>query len=213
MGNKFEAIVFSRRVSYLILMHIIGGQFKNQKLLVPKGAITRPTSGRLREALFNICQSYIEEAYVLDLFAGSGAIGFEALSRGASHVTFVDQAKESRVCLEENTNRLNVQNLVEIRYGDVFLQLKQLEKKGKQFDIIYVDPPYDAFKIVEKKQVSFSALILKMIDEGKLLKPNGKLFIEDSIDSKPNENNLLSLEFINSRRLGRSCLQQYIKAL
>lgn len=65
-------------------MHIISGKFKNQKLIVPKGNITRPTSGRLRESLFNICQGYIEDVLFLDLFAGSGAIGFEALSHGTS---------------------------------------------------------------------------------------------------------------------------------
>lgn len=192
-------------------MYIIAGQFKNQKLLVPKGNVTRPTSGRLREALFNICQNSIEGAFFLDLFAGSGAIGFEALSRGVSHVTFVDQEKEALICLEKNRDHLNVKSQVEIRHGDVFLQMRQLEKKGKQFDIIYVDPPYDAFKTIEKEKISFSTLILKMIDEGKLLKKGGHLFIEDSIDSKPDLHQLLTLKLISSRRLGRSCLQEYLK--
>lgn len=193
-------------------MHIISGKFKNQKVIVPKGNITRPTSGRLRESLFNICQGYIEDSLLLDLFAGSGAIGFEALSRGAKSVTFVDSAKEALRCIEETAQKLQVQRQIEIAFGDVFEQLQRLEKKNKQYDIIYVDPPYDAYKIIDKKQISFSTLILKMIDEGSLLKDNGTLFIEDSLDAKPEDIQLTTLTLKSSRKLGRSCLLQYEKS-
>jgi 16S rRNA (guanine(966)-N(2))-methyltransferase RsmD len=193
-------------------MHIISGKFKNQKLIVPKDNITRPTSGRLRESLFNICQGYMEDALFLDLFAGSGAIGFEALSHGAKKVTFVDDAKESFKSIEANAKSFGVERQVEILYGDVFEQLLRLEKKNKQFDIIYVDPPYDAFKTLDKVPVSFSALVLKMIDEGNLLKSGGDLFIEDSLDSKPETDQLQTLKLKSSRRLGRSFLQQFTKA-
>ncbi len=192
-------------------MHIISGKFKNQKLIVPKGNITRPTSGRLRESLFNICQGYIEDALFLDLFAGSGAIGFEALSRGAAKVTFVDSAKEALFCIEETAKNLKSQKQVEICFGDVFEQIIRLEKKQKRYDIIYVDPPYDAYKLIEKTPVSFSTLILKIIDEGNLLKSGGDLFIEDSLDAKPDLEQLVSLKLKSSRKLGRSCLQQYEK--
>ena len=194
-------------------MHIISGKYKNQKLTVPKGNITRPTSGRLRESLFNICQGYVEDALFLDLFAGSGAIGFEALSHGAKHVTFVDDAKASCSSIETNAKNLGASKQVDILYGDVFAQLSKLEKRNKQFDIIYVDPPYDAFKTIDKSQVSFSTLVLKMIDEGNLLKDGGDLFIEDSMDSKPEPEKLINLKLKSSRKLGRSFLQHYIKNL
>jgi 16S rRNA (guanine966-N2)-methyltransferase len=190
-------------------MHIISGKYKNQKLIVPKGNITRPTSGRLRESLFNICQGYVKDALFLDLFAGSGAIGFEALSHGAKKVTFIDDAKDSFRSIEANAKNLGVNNQIEMLYGDVFELLSRLEKKLKQFDIIYADPPYDAFRTIDKIQVSFSSLILKIMDEGNLLKSGGDLFIEDSRDSIPENYELKTLKLKSTRRLGRSFLQQY----
>jgi len=192
-------------------MHIISGKFKNQKLIVPKGDVVRPTSARLRESLFNICQGYIEDALFLDVFAGSGAIGIEALSRGAKHATFVDQSKESLTSIEANGKNLKILNQMDVLYGDAFLQMEKLEKREKQFDIIYVDPPYDAFKVIDGEQISFSMLILKKINDSNLLKNNGELFIEDSKDSIPGVDQLSHLKLKSSRRLGRSFLQQYIK--
>lgn len=183
-------------------MQIVSGKFKNRKLISPKGNVTRPTSSRLRESLFNICQGYVEDASFLDLFAGSGAMGFEALSRGAKHVTFVDLAKEALTAIEANAKSLDVLRDVDILFGDVFAQLIKLEKRKKQFDLIYADPPYDT---------PFSGQVLKIIDEGNLLKPGGELFIEDSRDSIPLESQLKTLVLKSSRRLGRSFLQQYSK--
>ncbi len=76
-------------------MRIIAGIYKNRNIRTPKGGNTRPTSGMLREAVFNICQASIEKAHFLDLFAGSGAMGLEALSRGAKHAVFVDNHREA----------------------------------------------------------------------------------------------------------------------
>ncbi|HRD55795.1 MAG TPA: 16S rRNA (guanine(966)-N(2))-methyltransferase RsmD [Parachlamydiaceae bacterium] len=187
-------------------MHIVSGKFKNQKLIVPKGSLTRPTSSRLRESLFNICQSYIEDVYFLDIFAGSGAIGFEALSRGAKHVTFIDSSKEAIKAIQDNAKKLSCLQQTTILYGDVFEQLAKLEKREVSFDIIYADPPYDAFK----GDLSFSALILEMVDKGNLLNRNGELFIEDSSDSIPSVKNLQTLKLKSARKSGRSFLQQYI---
>lgn len=192
-------------------MHIISGKFKNQKLIVPKGDIVRPTSARLRESLFNICQGYVEEALFLDVFAGSGAMGFEALSRGAKHVTFIDLAKESISAIETNGKNLGVTRQFDVWCGDALIQLEKLEKRAKQFDLIYVDPPYDAFTMIANEKVTFSTLILKKINDGTLLKDGGELFIEDSKDSIPGVELLTHLKLKSSRKLGRSFLQQYIK--
>lgn len=194
-------------------MHIISGKFKNQKLVAPKGQETRPTSSRLRESLFNICQSYIEEALFLDLFAGSGAIGFEALSRGAKSVTFVDQSKESLKAILENGKKLNCSKDFNVFQEDVFHFLSRIKRLNQKFDIIYIDPPYDASKLVEGHFETYSSLILKAIDESDVLSPNGELFIEDSKESIPNPETLHSLKLKSSRRLGRSFLQQWEKSL
>lgn len=184
-------------------MQIIGGKYKNRKILVPKGDQTRPTSARLREALFNICQSYIEGTAFLDLFAGSGAMGLEALSRGASSVTFIDNHKECIRSIETNFSLLKAEEKVEILYGDVFQYLAKLQKRGKHYDIIYADPPYESAQ-------SFSALLLKTIDASDLLAPGGELFIEEAVAAKPNLI-LSTLTLKSSRKLGRSILLQYEK--
>lgn len=185
-------------------MHIFSGKHKNRTIHAPKGMKTRPTSGRLREALFNICQSEVSDAVFLDLFAGSGAIGLEALSRGASQVTFVDNSRESVRCIYSNIALLQEENHSEVLYGDAFLYVEKLTKQKKQFDIIYLDPPYDS-------PSSYSERILREIDNSQLLKEQGLLFIEDSTDALKNPENLTQLFLKSARRMGRSALLHYVK--
>ncbi|MCB1111665.1 MAG: 16S rRNA (guanine(966)-N(2))-methyltransferase RsmD [Chlamydiales bacterium] len=182
------------------MMRIISGKFKNRKLDSPKTMDVRPTSGRLREALFNITQHYIEGADFLDLFAGSGAVGFEALSRGAGSVCFVDSSRSSVRSIEKNISMLGVDDDAYVVDCDV---LEFLPTHRGAYDIIYVDPPY---------QKGYSEKILAMIDGSQLLKPDGVLFIEDSKDFDPVSVPLKQLVLVNSRRLGRSMLHQYKRA-
>ncbi len=118
-------------------MRIIGGQFKGRNLHSPKTKATRPTSARAREALFSILQSHIAGARILDLFAGTGAFGFEALSRGAEFCCFIDH----------KTARLINQNAADLAINSQCMILPQpIEKigscKDEAFDIIFADPPY-----------------------------------------------------------------------
>ena len=190
-------------------MRIIAGLYKNRSIISPKGLATRPTAEKLRQALFNMCQPYIEDAEFLDLFAGSGAMGLEALSRGARKATFIDSNRDSVRCVKENLQELDIKEKGEVIGGDVFDHLQRLSKHGRQFDIIYADPPYDAISHYQGARVSFSERIVKMIDGGSLLKSGGRLFIEDSADSQPLLENLQTLELVDIRRMGRSALQQY----
>jgi 16S rRNA (guanine966-N2)-methyltransferase len=184
-------------------MRIIAGQFKNRPLVAPKGDATRPTSNMMREALFNICQHYIQESTFLDLFAGSGALGLEALSRGASTSTFIESQREAIRCIQKNVEALQVQDKCTIFQTDVFIGLKRLEKGKKTYDIIFADPPYEIKDLREK--------ILRTIDEGSLLKEGGFFFIEEADKASKEMLPLKTLELISSRRLGRSLLQQYRK--
>jgi len=188
-------------------MRIISGKLKNKAIQAPKGDETRPTSNRLRECLFNICQGLTEEALFLDLFAGSGAMGFEALSRGALRATFVDNARESVKCIEANAKALQVDKQVEVYCGDVFLSLKKLEQRKKQFTLIYADPPYE-LKDLEQAEY-FSALVVKLIDTSHLLAPGGRLFVEDAKKANAPQEGLEKLELISSRAMGRSTLLEY----
>lgn len=121
-------------------VRIIGGEFKGTRLRVPTVKHLRPTSGRNREMLFNWLGPQIVDARVLDLFAGTGALGLEALSRGASSVDFIESNRKVIRLLEENVNRLKLRaDQVSITCKDTLRWLKRVER---QWDFILLDPPF-----------------------------------------------------------------------
>ena len=128
------------------VMRIIAGKYRGRKLKSPPSLQTRPTSDRLREALFNILAPRFEGARFLDLCAGSGAVGLEALSRGASRVTFVDRSRKMCALIEANLEALKVdEDEIELvaREALEFLR-RRAKKEAESFDIIFFDPPYAA---------------------------------------------------------------------
>ena len=124
-------------------MRIIAGTFRSRTLAAPPGLATRPTSDRLRETLFNVLAPRIEGAAFLDLYAGSGAVGIEALSRGAALVDFVERAPAALSVLSANLARLGVTAGFRVHNRSVGAFLKAL-KAGAGFDVVFLDPPYDA---------------------------------------------------------------------
>jgi 16S rRNA (guanine(966)-N(2))-methyltransferase RsmD len=124
-------------------LRIIAGVFKGRLLKSPKGPATRPTQNMLREAVFNICQNEIADARFLDLFAGSGAMAFEALSRGASHAVLVEQNRHAIAAIRENIAILHLTTQITLLPHNATRALAQLHKQHALFDIIYIDPPYD----------------------------------------------------------------------
>lgn len=122
-------------------VRIIAGENKGAPLQTPRGMRTRPTLGRVRESLFMILMPHIEDARVLDLFAGSGALGFEALSRGAKHVTFVEQSRPAITALRENMRRLKCTDRVELVEREALAYLSQAVPAAP-YDLILLDPPY-----------------------------------------------------------------------
>lgn len=179
-------------------MEIISGKFKKRKIITPKGMETRPTSSRLRGALFNIVQTYIEGARFLDLFAGSGAMGLEALSRGASWATFVEKNPDASKTIRLNIKTFELENQTSVLTGDCLHFIQRLPNMEAPFQIIYLDPPYE----------KWDPEILTFIDTTKILSEGGYLFIEEA--KKP-EQELLTLELISERSAGRSKLFQYQK--
>lgn len=178
-------------------MRIISGKFKGRVLYTPKTNTTRPTQGALRESLFNICQFEIENATFLDLFAGSGAIGFEALSRGASHVTFVESNRIAVHAIKKNIAILDVSSQIHLFPLDSNVAL---DKIRGNFDIIYVDPPYE---------MSVTP-ILKKIGDLSLLKVNGNLFVETRAE-KQKEVKIDYFQLRSSRKFGSALLLHYTK--
>jgi 16S rRNA (guanine966-N2)-methyltransferase len=122
-------------------MRIIAGRFRSRTLQAPLGLATRPTSDRLRETLFNVLAPRIEGAVFLDLYAGSGAVGMEALSRGATRVVFVEKAAPALKVLHANLARLAITEGFEVHAGSVSAFLR---RGGVGFDVVFLDPPYDA---------------------------------------------------------------------
>lgn len=123
-------------------LRIIAGKYKGRLLKTPKGSSTRPTQGMLREAIFNICQNEIQGSYFLDLFAGSGAIGFEALSRGASKVIFAESHRMAISCIKENISLLKAEDQTQLIPAKAERALILLAKQATRFNLVYIDPPY-----------------------------------------------------------------------
>jgi len=124
-------------------MRVIAGSFRSRTLQAPAGLATRPTSDRLRETLFNVLAPRIQGAAFLDLYAGSGAVGIEALSRGAAWVVFVERAPTAIRMLRANLAGLGLTEGYRIVAGSVGGYLRNAEG-GPEFDVLFLDPPYDA---------------------------------------------------------------------
>ena len=179
-------------------MHIIGGQFRKQKLQSPKGEQTRPTKNILRETFFNICMPYIEDAIFVDLFAGSGAMGLEALSRGAKHSYFIEAHKNACTAIEKNIKLLKVEKSATLIRGDVFQKLKSIIH---MCDIIFADPPY-----AKKDQTSYAVILLEFLNKYAFLKEGGRLYIEIGSSEKIDFSFYKSFEIIKERSIGSSRL-------
>lgn len=189
-------------------MYVIGGTHKHHRLSAPKGNQTRPTASRLREALFNICQGYIQEAKFLDLFAGSGAMGLEAVSRGAQSATFVDNSPEAIRCIKRNIATLKVENQTEVFGGQALALLKLFERQQKRYDIIYVDPPYNTPIDIGGEIFLYSEYVIHLLDKSPILMPGGTLFVEEDADHPP-KTVTQHLILKDSRKFGHSLLQRY----
>jgi 16S rRNA (guanine966-N2)-methyltransferase len=123
-------------------MRVIAGRFGGRRLQAPKGRVTRPTSDRVREALFSMLGN-IEGAVVLDLFAGTGALGIEAISRGARTAVFVERDTGALSALEENLAALGIEpSATEVRRGDAFGALRTAREREETYDLAFIDPPY-----------------------------------------------------------------------
>ena len=177
-------------------MRIISGKARGTKLYTLEGTNTRPTLDRVKESIFNIIQNEIDGAKVLDLFAGSGAIGLEFLSRGAKEAVLCDKSKEAIEVIRKNINKIHMEEKTKVFNTDFETCLEKI--KNQQFDIIYLDPPYATNYIVKslKKIIEFgiitkdSTIIIETDDEKRILKE-----IEN-----------LEIEIVDKRKYGRATI-------
>lgn len=157
-------------------LRIGAGDQKGRVLRAPKQAATRPTSGRVRAALFNILGDRVRKAAWLDLYAGSGIIGLEALCRGAASATFVEAHPDACRCIEENIALLGYADRTEVRCGPVhrFFQPAARSAPPRRFDVVFADPPYDGG---ERTARAFDELLL-LCRRDDMIAPHAWLIIE-----------------------------------
>lgn len=158
-------------------MRIIGGVARSRLIDAPQGMDTRPTQDKVRESLFNILQWKTNEKTVLDLFAGSGALGLEALSRGAKHAVFVDSARQAALTVQSNADKLGFGAKVMVMQADWRTAVSRLAAQGKHaFDLVFMDPPY--------KMQDTGEMCLHLKNCG-VLAPEALIVIEHAWDTPP----------------------------
>ena len=150
-------------------MRIITGLARGCKLKTPKGYDTRPTADRIKESVFNILSPFIRERVVLDIFAGTGNLGLEALSRGAASAVFIDQRAESIKIIRENAEHTHLEEKTQIIKGESLAILRRLEQNGQRFSLVFCDPPYSK---------NLCQQVLGFLAEGDLLEPQGLVIVE-----------------------------------
>ncbi len=181
------------------ILRVISGTARGHKLKTLKGSNTRPTSDRVKESLFNIISGYIIDADVLDLFAGTGNLGIEALSRGAGSAVFVDKSRECCEIIKDNLAHTKLSDKAAVIPGDIKAEIEKLYKEGKKFDIIFLDPPYNKNFVTET---------LYYLAKNDIIKFNGILVGErDYIDEVPEEVGIFRL--IRNERYGDTVLSFY----
>lgn len=180
------------------MIRVIGGRAKGRKLYGPSGQKFRPATGIVKEFIFSYLQFQIRNAVVLDLFAGSGAVGIEALSRGAFFVYFIDRSKYSINIIEKNLELCHFTQQGMIIPGNVFSQLPRLGKQGLEFDLIWADPPLH-HNLREK--------IINYVDNYGLLKPSGVLIVKHlKTDS---DNGKHSITIVKQKNFGINVISVY----
>ncbi len=124
-------------------MRVISGSAKGRRLVAPRGGAVRPTAGKVKESLFNILPRDFSGLRVLDLFAGTGNVSIEALSRGAARAVLVDASARSAAAIRENLSRLDLSERAQVWVSPAARALRTLARQGECFDLIFIDPPYD----------------------------------------------------------------------
>lgn len=154
-------------------MRVIAGKARRTQLKTIEGFETRPTTDRIKETLFNMISHRLADSNFLDLFAGSGGIGIEALSRGASEAVFVEMNPKAVACIRENLKNTKLTDQAEVLQTDVLSALRRLEGRQK-FDYVFMDPPYD--HLLEKDVLTYLA-------ESNILNRDALIIVEASLET------------------------------
>jgi len=177
------------------MMRIIGGTLKSRRLKFPKTPLIRPATDRRKQVIFDILGQGLQGQVVLDLYAGMGSLGIEALSRGASEVTFVDQSPLAIRYIRMNLKELGLMERAQILMEDVNEAVSRLKKQGQKYDLVFIDPPYN--KALVKKT-------LLQVERFDILQNLGRIVIEHTRQEEPCPLNQLKRERV--KQYGVTCL-------
>ncbi len=157
-------------------MRVIAGKARRLLLKTIDGLDTRPTTDRIKETLFNMLQNDIPGCRFLDLFAGSGGIGIEALSRGAEAAVFVESSRKAASCIQENLKTTQLEDQASVMVCDVLTALSRMEGKQEPFDIVFMDPPYNQ---------ELELQVLSYLKNSSLIRPDSRIIVEASLETDP----------------------------
>jgi len=183
-------------------MRVISGKSKGRRLIAPKGRAVRPTADRIKESLFNILSRDFTGMRVLELFAGTGNVSIEALSRGAASALLVDASERSGRIIRENLRRLDLSDRAQLWVMPVDRALRSLAKQGQTFDLVFLDPPYDQ-NLVGRS--------LEMLGSLNPLLPGAIVVAEHSV-REPVKSSYASLSLNDQRRYGDTLLSFFTDA-
>lgn len=171
-------------------MRIIAGTARSMPLKTIEGKDTRPTTDRIKETLFNILQMDVPGSVFLDLFAGSGGIGLEAVSRGAKKAVFVENSKKAAACIQENIRFTKFTSSCDLKCMDALSALRMLERRYV-FDIIFMDPPY---------RLGLEYDVLSHLKDSSILNKDTIIIVEESLDTDPYEMEKYGFEITRIKR-------------
>jgi 16S rRNA (guanine966-N2)-methyltransferase len=183
-------------------MRIISGKFKSRKIDFPKNKLTRPMTDRTKETLFNIVGSFVFGKHVLDLYAGSGSLGLEAISRGALTATFVDDGPWAQKVIEKNLESLGIRPSGKILAMEMHSAIRKLEKIGQGFALIFVDPPF--MKGLVKKT-------LMRLDASDIVLPFAQVVVGHMWREELPHAELKNLKWVRTKRIGQACLSFFFR--
>jgi 16S rRNA (guanine966-N2)-methyltransferase len=177
-------------------VRIIAGAYKGRRLVTPRGDVTRPTADQVRIALMDTLMPWLPGVRLLDLFAGAGGVGLEALSRGAAHVTFVERDARAVAALRDNVATLGVADAVHVVRDDVLRALAAFRRAGERFGLVFLDPPYEA---------ELAAATLGALGDGALLAA-GALVVAQHLTKRAPAEIAGVLRAFRTRRFGETTL-------
>jgi 16S rRNA (guanine966-N2)-methyltransferase len=177
-------------------MKIIAGAFKGRRLVTPRGSTTRPTADQVRIALMDTLTPWLEGVRFLDLFAGAGGVGLEALSRGAAHATFVERDSRAVAALRRNIATLELERIARVLAAEVRRALAWLERQRERFGVVFLDPPYETELMPD---------LLAALGTGRLLSPPA-LVVAQHLTKRPPAAEAGILRAYRTRRFGETTL-------